>query len=127
MRGGLGQFMDVGALDGHEFDIQAMLDRGKHPARGRRGGHDGAPTLIARDDGTPMQVKGKQFVPHGHRVNMAFPGGAGYGPATDRDVSQIKRDLAQGYISEAAARESYGLSDEDIAEVHAAVAEGRII
>src|SRR5262249_314159 len=37
-RGGLGQFMEVGARQGHEFDIQAMFDRVHHPARGRRGG-----------------------------------------------------------------------------------------
>ena len=41
-RGGLGQFMEVGARSGHEFDIQAMFDRVNHPARGRHGGAIGA-------------------------------------------------------------------------------------
>ena len=52
-RGGLGQYMEVGAQEGHEFDIQAMFDRVDHPARGRRGGGAGAPTTIAQDDGRP--------------------------------------------------------------------------
>ena len=63
LRGGLGQLMDVGA-----------------------------PTTIARDDGTPIRGKGRRFVPHGVRVQMAFPGGAGYGsPAAIEDVSARAR------------------------------------
>ncbi|MBD3666120.1 hydantoinase B/oxoprolinase family protein [Sulfitobacter sp. TSTF-M16] len=123
-RGGLGQYMEVGAMEGHEFDIQAMFDRGDHPARGRRGGGMGAPTTIAQDDGTPMRVKGKQFVPHGRRVVMAFPGGAGYGDPAERVTALIKRDLARGYISAQAAAQIYGLSEPEIKEVQSAVARG---
>ncbi|MEK6217138.1 MAG: hydantoinase B/oxoprolinase family protein, partial [Boseongicola sp.] len=116
-RGGLGQYMEVGARIGHEFDIQAMFDRVNHPARGRRGGMDGAPTSIALDDGTAMKGKGKQFVPHGRRVVMAFPGGAGYGAPGDRDNNKVRRDLALGYISAEIAEHEYGLSIDDIDEV----------
>ena len=123
-RGGLGQFMEVGALEGHEFDLQAMFDRGAHPARGRRGGQAGAPTTIAQDDGSLMRVKGKQFVPHGRKVMMAFPGGAGYGDPADRDPNLVKRDLARGYISAQSAAEDYGLSQDDIDAVEAAVKAG---
>jgi N-methylhydantoinase B len=126
-RGGLGQYMEVGAQEGHEFDIQAMFDRGAHPARGRRGGKNGANTTIVRSDGTAMHVKGKQFVPHGARVVMAFPGGAGYGAPSERLVDQVKRDLARGYISAETAAEEYNLSAADIAEVEAAVARGDAI
>ena len=123
-RGGLGQFMEVGALEGHEFDLQAMFDRGAHPARGRRGGQAGAPTTIAQDDGTAMRVKGKQFVPDGRKVMMAFPGGAGYGDPAERDPNLVKRDLARGYISAQSAAEDYGLSQDDIDAVEAAVKAG---
>lgn len=123
-RGGLGQYMEVGAREGHEFDIQAMFDRVDHPARGRRGGSEGSATTIALDDGTPMKGKGKQFVPHGRRVVMAFPGGAGYGTVSDRDLALVKRDLARGYISERTAAEDYGLTMADIEKVRTAVAAG---
>ena len=116
-RGGLGQYMEVGAQEGHEFDIQAMFDRVNHPANGRQGGDRGAATTIALDDGTPMKGKGKQFVPHGRKVMMAFPGGAGYGPVGARQTEEIFRDLAHVYISEEAAREVYGLKAKTIAEV----------
>jgi len=106
-RGGLGQYMEVGAREGHEFDIQAMFDRVDHPALGRRGGGAGAATTIAQDDGTPMQGKGKQFVPHGRKVMMAFPGGAGYGDPSERPIALVKRDLGRGYISaQTAAKDS---------------------
>lgn len=125
-RGGLGQHMEVGAREGHEFDFQAMFDRLDHPARGRRGGANGAPTTIAQDDGSAMKGKGKQFVAHGRRVVMAFPGGAGYGPAGSRDPAALKRDLALGYITPQAAKVVYGLSDAVIAEVLAASRKGEI-
>ena len=126
-RGGLGQYMEVGARTGHEFDIQAMFDRIDHPARGRRGGSEGAATTIMRDDGVPMKGKGKQFVPHGCKVMMAFPGGAGYGSVSDRDLTLVKRDLARGYISEHTAAKDYGLTMADIAKVRAAIAAGEHI
>jgi len=123
-RGGLGQVMEVGAVEGHEFDFQAMFDRVDHPARGRQGGGDGAATTIAQDDGTPMNGKGKQFLAHGRKVMLAFPGGAGYGQAQERDVQHVKRDLLRGYISVDTARSEYGLSEGDIQEVVKAIEQG---
>ena len=123
-RGGLGQYMEVGATEGHEFDFSAMFDRVHHPARGRQGGQNGAPTTISQDDGTPMKGKGKQFVPHGRRVMLAFPGGAGYGAPGERPRELVRRDLARGYISKETARRDYGLSDAEVAEVNEAVRRG---
>ena len=126
-RGGLGQYMEVGASDGYEFDFSAMFDRVDHPARGRRGGQNGAATTIERDDGIKMKGKGKQFVPAGRRVKLAFPGGAGYGDPADRDPKLVRRDFARGYISEQVAREVYGLSAADINEVKLALAAGEAL
>ncbi len=123
-RGGLGQYMEVGAQEGYEFDIQAMFDRSQYPARGRRGGGNGAPTTIAQDDGSDMRVKGKQFVPHGRKVVMAFPGGAGYGDPSERSKQMVKRDLALGYISDETASRDYGLTASEISQIHRAVAKG---
>lgn len=126
-RGGLGQYMEVGARSGYEFDLSAMFDRVNHPARGRRGGGAGAPTTIALDDGTPMKGKGRQRVPAERRVLMAFPGGAGYGSASEREQQEIKRDLARGYITAQSAAQDYGLSAADIADVQRAIRAGEDI
>ncbi|QFG37345.1 N-methylhydantoinase B [Paracoccus pantotrophus] len=125
-RGGLGQLMEVGARDGHEFDFQAMFDRVDHPARGRRGGGNGAPMTIGRDDGQAMKCKGKQFMPHGRKVMLGLPGGAGYGPPAERPQELVRRDLALGYISPAFARDHYGLADDEIAVITASARLGEV-
>lgn len=126
-RGGLGQYMEVAAREGHEFDISAMFDRVRHPAQGRHGGGPGGATTIAQDDGTQMNGKGRQFVPHGRKVMLAFPGGAGYGDPSQRDPALVRRDLARGYISAQTAKRDYGMSDGDIAAVLDAVERGENI
>ena len=125
-RGGLGQVMEVGARAGHEFHLQAMFDRAEHPARGLHGAGDGAPTIVTREDGTPMRAKGRQFVPEGGRVRMAFPGGGGYGPAAERDRAAVMRDLALGYISATVAERDYGLTPAEIARATAAAEKGEL-
>ncbi|MCF7700809.1 hydantoinase B/oxoprolinase family protein [Loktanella sp. M215] len=113
-RGGLGQVMEVGARDGYVADFSAMFDRVDHPARGRHGGADGAPTTVALDDGTRLRGKGRQPVPQGARVMLAFPGGAGYGAPADRAKDAVARDLALGYITLQTARDTYGMSQSEI-------------
>ncbi|MBM2576279.1 hydantoinase B/oxoprolinase family protein [Jannaschia sp. Os4] len=123
-RGGLGQHMEVGAREGHAFHISAMLDRRDHPARGRRGGGPGAATEIARSDGAAMRVKGRQAVPEGARVVMAFPGGGGYGDPAVRERAAVMRDVARGYVSAEEARATYGLSEAEAAAALAAARRG---
>jgi len=57
----------------------------------------------------------------------AFPGGAGYGDPSERDIALVKRDLARGYISAKTAARDYNLSAAQIADVRAAVAKGEAI
>ena len=125
-RGGLGQYMDVGAREGHEFDISAMFDRIDHPARGRRGGGEGLPTTIAKSDGTAMKGKGRQFLAHGEKVVMGFPGGAGYGNPESRAPELIRRDLALGYISPESAEQDYNMSKAEIDDILTVAKKGEL-
>ncbi|MGB5557716.1 MAG: hydantoinase B/oxoprolinase family protein [Paracoccaceae bacterium] len=115
-RGGLGQFMEVGARVGHAFDFSAMFDRVNHPARGRNGGQAGGATEVALDDGTTLPGKGRSRIPEGARVMLAFPGGGGYGDPALRDRADVIRDVQLGYVSEATARRDYGLTDEELSK-----------
>ena len=43
----------------------------------------------------------------GDEVLIASPGGGGYGDAGERDPERVAEDVAQGFVSESAAREIY--------------------
>ncbi len=115
-RGGLGQYMEVGARDGYVFDFSAMFDRLDHPARGRDKGGAGGATAVTLSDGTIKGGKGKFTVPQGQTVQLAFPGGGGIGDPKLRDRKAVQRDLTLGYISATTAKDAYGLTDTEIAD-----------
>ncbi len=58
---------------------------------------------------------------------LAFPGGAGYGKASDRDAKLVQRDLARGYISAQTAKQEYGMSQAEITAVLEATHNGEIL
>ena len=89
-----------------------MFDRVENPARGRRGGGDGAPGRVSLDDGSPFDAKGKQLVPAGRRLIFELPGGGGWGDPARRPPEAVDDDLVQGYVTEAG-------RDHDGAEDHA--------
>ena len=100
-RGGLGQVIELGPAEGYELHFSAMFDRVQNPARGRRGGGDGAPGRVSLDDGSPFDAKGKQLVPAGRRLIFELPGGGGWGDPARRSPEAVDNDLAQGYVTEA--------------------------
>ena len=46
----------------------------------------------------------------GERIRLETPGGGGYGDPSERDPERIARDIRLGYVSEAAAVETYASS-----------------
>ncbi|WP_095199040.1 hydantoinase B/oxoprolinase family protein [Mesorhizobium carmichaelinearum] len=99
-RGGLGQVIEIAAIEGHEFDFSAMFDRVNHPAHGRNGGEPGVAGVVKLDDGTQMRPKGWQHVPAGRRLILELPGGGGYGDPAKRSVEARANDQSKEYISE---------------------------
>ncbi|BCG75033.1 5-oxoprolinase [Mesorhizobium sp. 113-1-2] len=99
-RGGLGQVIEIAALEGHEFDFSAMFDRVNHPAHGRNGGDPGVAGVVRLDDGTQMRPKGWQHVPAGRRLILELPGGGGYGDPAKRSTEARANDRSKEYISE---------------------------
>ena len=99
-RGGLGQVVEISAAEGHEFHFNAMFDRIDHPARGRDGGHDGAPGSVTLDDGTRLASKGRQHVPAERRLVLSLPGGGGFGAPEKRAPDAARRDVAFEYVAD---------------------------
>jgi N-methylhydantoinase B len=88
------------------------FDRVKCPPWGLRGGGTGQPSEIEirRANGTVERpLKGDHALEAGDFVIVRTAGGGGYGLAIDRDVAQVALDVAQGYVSQEAARLSYGV------------------
>ena len=98
-RGGLGQVIELENRQGSDFAISATYERVTHPARGRHGGATGATGHLSLDDGTPVKAKGNTVIPGNRRLIISFPGGGGYGPATERDPAAIERDEHLGFTT----------------------------
>ncbi len=103
MRGGLGQMIEIEALDGAPFGLWAAFDRIEHPPRGRAGGQAGAAGRLMLDDGTPLAGKGYQEIPAGRCLIVHTPGGGGYGDAAARDPAAHAADLRDGLIEKPSA------------------------
>jgi N-methylhydantoinase B len=56
-------------------------------------------------------VRAQGFLRPGESVTIITPGAGGYGDPRRRDPALVRRDLAEGTISETVSREVYGLTD----------------
>ena len=114
-RGGMGIVRDMRLL-ADNAGVSLRSSRQKYPAPGMAGGTPGGLGTFIRNPGTAneerlgMTTSGTPFA-NGDVLRVMSPGGGGYGDPRERDPVAIRRDLAEGKISAAAARELYGLKD----------------
>lgn len=106
-RGGLGA-RRVWRVLGHEAHAAVCCERTLMPPFGLAGGGAGGAMRLWLElpDGSTLRLnsKGAFRVPPGGRVVMEAPGSGGFGPPAERDPERVREDLADGYVSEAAAR-----------------------
>jgi N-methylhydantoinase B len=103
----------------HRATLSLLAERHRRPPYGLGGGEPGAPGA-AEVDGEPVPAKGTHDLPPGALVSIRTPGGGGYGDPGDRDPAAVRRDLRLGKISEARARDVYGVA---VGEEHGATSE----
>lgn len=109
-RGGLGQYIELCSSIDEDFMVFLSVERVLNPAQGRHGGQAGASGRIRiGHDGDELPSKGEVRVKAGKTLVFETPGGGGFGPALERDGSDLQRDLDEGLISLSAARDIYGL------------------
>ncbi len=87
-------------------------DRYKYPPPGAKGGDDGRASAFVIRAGTPEEEltpsAGKFEIQAGQVFYLETAGGGGFGAPASRDLDSLARDIAEGYVSEAAAKEKYG-------------------
>jgi N-methylhydantoinase B len=103
----------------------AWMVSAAHPLRGMCGGDDAIPYANHFEVGTPNEYKieltASAQLPAGAVIAYQHGGGAGFGPALDRDPQAVVEDVLDEYVSVGAAREKYGvvltgsLADYDLA------------
>lgn len=108
-RGGLGQTIEIENGDNAPMILAATFDRIKYPARGASSGKAGGGGRVRLKSGKELMGKGRQLIPAGDRVIIETPGGGGCGDPRLRAPEKVKADLRDGIVSEAAARDIYGL------------------
>jgi len=108
-RGGLGQTVEVGTVDGAPFAFFAMFDRTKSAPRGRAGGKPGVGGRVETASGAKLRAMGLQVVAADERLRLSLPGGAGYGDPLERPASRVAADVADGIIAREAAERDYGV------------------
>ena len=110
-RGGLGQVIEISSAINADMELLAAFDRVNYPARGRHGGSNGKNGAVRLLSGSKLAGKGTQTIKAGERLILHTPGGGGYGDPKQRDAAQVVADVANGLISEDAARTIYGHGD----------------
>ncbi len=106
-RGGLGQHVVLRNLGRNPMNIYLASERVRHPCFGVVGGKSGSAGKVYRN-GEPQFPKGKVVLKTGDRLEVETPGGGGWGRTSERAAAAIERDLAEGLITPAAARQIYG-------------------
>jgi N-methylhydantoinase B len=123
-RGGCGARRVWRLLDGADAVGSLCMERMTSPPFGLLGGKAGAAATVTLT--TPggatraLPSKGAFDAPAGSVVDMAVPGSGGFGPPAERDPAAIAADLLDGYVSERAAREDYGIADPEAIRTAAA-------
>ena len=114
-RGGCGARRTWRLLPGADAMGSLCMERMTSPPFGLLGGKAGAPAVVTltTPDGATRHLpsKGAFLAPAGSVVDMITPGSGGFGPAEGREPAAIACDLIDGYVSERAAREHYGIDD----------------
>lgn len=110
-RGGLGVIREYEILC-DEVRFSHRGERHFHAAAGVTGGKDGAfaSSRIVRANGNVEVIPSKlvTLLRHGDRVIVETAGGGGVGDASLRNPDALAEDVANGKVSEVAARSSYG-------------------
>jgi N-methylhydantoinase B len=107
-RGGLGQTMKITNISDTTFNARVRPDKITCAPPGLAGGKAGETGTVRFNGEVLTRFPILAFKP-GDVLELDMPGGAGFGDVSERDANLIRRDVALGYVSSAAATREYGV------------------
>ena len=110
-RGGLSLQREYEILE--DATVIRRFDKARHPPGGLAGGTAGAGARFVCNSGTAHEREpppGRYELKAGDRFLLQSAGGGGYGDPRRRDPAALARDMAEGYVSAAAAERDYSAS-----------------
>jgi len=110
-RGGLGLWRQIRAED-HQCHAFVHGSRRRSAPWGLFGGGEGGRCRIVYSAGVAPPIGAQVFLGPGQSVAIVTPGAGGYGDPAERDRALVRRDVAEGVVSAAVARDVYGLAEE---------------
>ncbi|WP_066295548.1 hydantoinase B/oxoprolinase family protein [Bacillus sp. FJAT-29937] len=120
-RGGIGSVKEITFLNEGSFSVEA--DGHKYAPWGFDGGYSGSTgSLRIREKGTGELVQLPSKLPNravktGDTIQLAGPGGGGYGNPFERDPEKVLGDYLDGFILKENALKDYGVVITDTGEV----------
>jgi N-methylhydantoinase B len=123
-RGGLGVYRDLRIL-APDTELANRSARQKFPPPGLGGGGNGSMGAYLLNPGRDGEAKlpstcSEYPLGEGDLLNIATPGGGGYGDPLARDPGLVVRDVRGGKVSRTAARDVYGVAVADDGTLDAA-------
>jgi N-methylhydantoinase B len=127
-RGGLGCRVAYGPKQ-DPMTVAYSVEAHDNPPRGVRGGLDGQPTDVWKEDAEGRREKvdlvGAIELGPGERIVSVSSGGGGYGDPRGRDPQLVGEDVREGWVSPERARSVYGVvvGEDGAVDVEATAAE----
>lgn len=115
-RGAPSAFVEYGPV-GTDIMVAYGCDGAVNPALGARGGLSGGPSRHYRRKTSGELIElppiGIAELKDGEHIISITCGGGGYGPPSERDPEQVRRDVQEGWITSQRAHEVYGVALDD--------------
>jgi len=95
-RGGFGQEVRIRNVSSDDIWVSMLTDRHRFAPAGLAGGGDGGASCVFLESGRPALQKGRTKLQAGDCLIIQTPGGAGYGDPSERSISLMAQDKADG-------------------------------